>query len=290
MRGEALMEGWDWSGGPPGSPVRDERCSRWVGSRREAILESWEALPGSLEVLPESRDGSTGLLGLPGGVGWPEGREGLGGPPSGPGRVRRPSQMAGRGGKALLVGLKVSGWVRRPSRRAGKGREIPQKVPGGGREALPKGRMRTKGSVQGLGGVGKLSWRVGTGGESLTESWDWLADPPKGSRGIRRGQEALQEGWKGREAFREGRETLPQGRQGSREPPGGLAGVRRPSRRAERGREFLPEGRERWGRPPRGLGGVGRLSWRAGTGQEALLEGQEGLGGVGGPPGGPRRV
>ena len=73
-----------------------------------------------------------------------------------------------------------------------------------------------------------------------------------------------------------GQEALPKGWEGSGRPPGGLVGVRRPSRRARRGWESTKgrsrrvwEGWEGSASPSRGPGEVGS-HWR---GQEVFSEG-----------------
>ena len=73
---------------------------------------------------------------------------------------------------------------------------------------------------------------------------------------VSRGQEALLEAWEGL---------------------GGLEGVRRLSRWADRGCKTLPVDLQGWDGPPGAMAGVGRCSQRAGNGLELYPEGWEGM-------------
>ena len=70
-----------------------------------------------------------------------------------------------------------------------------------------KGQEELGGPPKGLGGVGRLSWRVGEvwrpswrarkGWEGLRGSLRWLKGEGRPLRRARRGQEALPDGWEG---------------------------------------------------------------------------------------------
>ena len=98
---EALRKSWEWSGGPPEGPVGVERPSRRAGKGLEDLQEVREG-SGGPRVWPErvERLSRKTLL---------EDRWGSEGPPGGLGGVERPSQRAGTGWEALLVGWHGSG-------------------------------------------------------------------------------------------------------------------------------------------------------------------------------------
>ena len=128
---------------------------------------------------------------------------------------------------------------------------------------------------RGPGGVGRTSWRVRRGWETLPEVQEGLGGPSRELGGIasaekvgsfsRRagwGQEALQKwaGGVGRPSQRAwtGREALEKGQEGSGVPSGDPGDVGR----SGNGWESFPEGWAVSGCPPRGSGGVGRpIRW-----------------------------
>ena len=171
----------------------------------------------------------------------------MGGPPGGLGGVVVLPVVLGRFGS--------------PSRRARSDRE-----------ALSEGREGTGGPLEGPGGVGMSSWRVGRSQDAHPKFWGvWKPS---------------QKGWEGRKALPESREWL--GGLGEVRSPSKRAGmVRRPTKRGGGG-ERGPRGGGGGGggailESQEGLGGqgkVGCVSRRAERGQEAL---QKGTGGVGRP-------
>ena len=140
---QALQEGWEDLGGPPGELGRVERPSRRPGRGREG----WE----KLGVHPR------GL----GGLGRPSsGMEGLGRPSSGMGVVGRPSRWAGRGWEErerMGGSLRGLGGVWGSFRKAVRDCECWR------RSGVPPG---------GPGRVGRSSRRAGRGREALPESRD----------------------------------------------------------------------------------------------------------------------
>ena len=96
---EALTEGQEVWGGPPGGLGRVGRLSRKTGSGQEALLESLEGLEEIGSTTRRVRR-----------IGRPPRRAGRNGRPSRrAGKVVRPSRSAGRGQEAILEGRKGLG-------------------------------------------------------------------------------------------------------------------------------------------------------------------------------------
>ena len=211
---EALLEGWEWSGGPPEVPevfrrpfrrsASVGRPSRRAGSGQESLLECrmWSGDP----------HGGPGVVGRP----FRGGRELSGGPPGGPGVVGRPSwkvengreaipegrewsegfteesKVVGNGWEVLPEGQEWSGVVRRGRKLSGyfpSGPGVVGRLSWGARhsrEALPKGREWSKGPPGGPGVVRRFSRRVGSGRE-------WSVDPSEGLGVIGNSREAFSE-------------------------------------------------------------------------------------------------
>ena len=207
----------------------------------------------------------------------PEGLGVIGRPPEGQGVFERSSRRAGSGREALLDGQEWS--------------------------EGPPGFWEWSGvSPEGLGVIKRPPGRQGVFERSSRRARsgrEWLGGHPEGPAVVR---SAVPEGQVWSRTLPEGgsgREALPEDRECSRDPPGELVVVRRPSRMVGSVRETLPKGLERsrgpFGRSrghPGGPGLVGKPFWspgvvvrpfrrfrrpsqRAGSGQEALPEGRK---------------
>ena len=158
-------------------------------------------------------------------------------------RVRRPSQRAGSGPKALLIGRNGSGdHTVGPARvrSTSRGLERPSWWAGMGWEVLPEGQEGSEGHPGRTGGVRRPSSRAGWVGRACRK----VGGYSRGPGSIRRPPEGPREVGRPCQLTGNSQETLPEGWQWSESPTVCLEQFRRPYQRTSRDCKVLLEGWE----------------------------------------------